>query len=186
MQDHIARNRADARNRWIFNIIDGKLPHTEIVLAVRPEWTLCRDVGGVDGKWLVVLHDRALHSLRDFRSKHVETLLTISHDVKEILKSYYSPIDVSRVEFFVHYLPSTFQAHIHVHCPQVIDTDEERAHARVTSSRRHSLRHVVRNLLQDDLYYTKCMILSSMCKMVKSIGVYTCISSETADRVVFK
>lgn len=183
MQDFISRNRADPRNRWIFNIIDGRVPVTEIVLAVRSEWTLCRDVGGIDGKWLVVLHDPKLHSLRDFRSHHINLLLSIRKEVRSILQMHYQDHSVTEFNFFVHYLPSTFQAHIHVHCPQMMGTrpDESRI-----NSRRHNLRHIVRNLVKDDLYYTKCLLLANMCKTTKTAAIYSSLSSEASDKILFK
>ena len=122
IQQYIHRNRIDARNRWIFNIIDGHVPSTEIVLKTCPEWTLCRDVHGTDGKWLVVLHDYTLQCLHDLRGRHVNLLtstLMMRREVKIALKQHYGTTVVSKFVFYMHYFPSTFQAHIHVHCPQI-------------------------------------------------------------------
>lgn len=183
MKEYIFRNRVDPRNRWIFNIIDGHVPLNEIVLKTCPAWTLCRDVHGVDGKWLVVLHDRTLQCLRDFRGEHTNLLISLRQDVMEALQRHYNTTAVSSFVFFMHYFPSTFQAHIHVHCPQILRpyTEDESHIPRIVYSRRQNLQHILRNLLKDDLYYSKCLFLVDGCRLTKSMGPYSCTSLNTMD-----
>lgn len=190
MQEFIARSRADPRHRWIFNVISNRPPATEIVLLRTPDWTLCRDRNSVDGKWLVVLHDLDLHSLRDLRGVHAPVLQTMRKTVTAALQKHYRRA-LSDIDFFVHYMPSTFQLHVHVHVCDVLYShvpgDSEAAavqHKR--HSRRHALSHVMRNLRTDGRYYAKCILMANMCKTAKSAAIYTCISSLTVDKVLFK
>lgn len=170
VQNFIERNRTDLRNRWIFNIVDGRIPATEMVLKTCPQWTLCRQVHGPDGKWLVVLHDETLQSLRDLRGKHINLLTSMQEDVKMALKQHYGNKAVSKFMFFMHYLPSTFQAHIHVHCPQILHPntmDTQLAFPKTSSNRRQNLTCILRNLEKDNLHYSKCLFLVNKCGWMK-------------------
>ena len=114
MQNFINVSCADPAKQWIYNVIQDKPASSEIVLHRDRDWTLCRDGNMSDGKWLVVLHDMSLKSLRDLRGKHVVMLRSIQSTVNGILSTHYS-IDNLKTDFFIHYFPSVFQLHIHVH-----------------------------------------------------------------------
>lgn len=114
MQNFIKLNCTDPAKQWIYNVILDKPAASEIVLHRDKDWTLCRDGNMSDGKWLVVLHDMSLKSLRDLRGKHVGMLHSIQSTVNTILSNHYS-IDRLKSDFFIHYFPSVFQLHIHVH-----------------------------------------------------------------------
>jgi hypothetical protein len=116
MQTFIKLNCADPAKQWIYNVIMDKPASSEIVLHRDRDrdWTLCRNGNMSDGKWLVVLHDMSLKSLRDLRGKHVVMLCSIQSTVNDILSTHYS-IDKLKSDFFIHYFPSVFQPHIHVH-----------------------------------------------------------------------
>lgn len=185
MQAIIARSNADPRNRWIYNIIRGDHPESEIVLKRTAEWTLCRDGGSIDGKWLVVMHDVAIHSLRDLRSSHVPMLVAMRALVRHTLCDHYKR-PLSSVKFFVHYMPSVFQLHVHVHVPEVFPSPSGSADCNKRHSRRHMLQHVLRNLLKDDLYYKKSILLANLCKTSKYSSVYSPMSSPASESLLFK
>lgn len=176
MQEHIRKNCADVRNAWIYNVINGKVPPSEIVLARTAEWTLCRDVHAPEAKWLVVVHDTGLQSLRDLRRCHVPMLRQLQTRVRSALQTHLGT--AAPVHFFLHYLPSTFQLHVHAHVEAVEDA---RIH-----SRRHDLKHVMRNLEKDDLYYTKCVLIANVCKTAKAAGVHTAMSSLAVANLLYK
>ena len=48
------------------------------------------------------------------------------------------------------------------------------------------LKHVIRNLTHDDMYYTKCILMANMCKTTKSSAVYTCMASLTTEHPVYR
>jgi m7GpppX diphosphatase len=173
--DFIKRSCAEPRNRWIYNIIDGNIPDSEIVILRTVDWTLTRDRAGADGKWLAVLHDTTVHSLRDLRTAHLPVLLALRLQAAQALRQHYGD-DTLEFDMFVHYMPSTFQLHVHVHVPSIMNAvridDDSRMH-----SRRQRLSHVVRNLRADGQYYARCLLFANMCKTVKSSGVYTALAT---------
>lgn len=175
MQDFIQRNRKDPRNRWIFNIISGYIPDSEIVALRTPDWTLTRDRSGTDGKWLAIFHDLSVHSLRDLRAAHVPALLALHAQATRALRERYKDSDLA-LDMFVHYMPSTFQLHVHVHAPAVIHAARGDEECKV-HSRRQRLMHVVRNLRTDDQHYARCVLFANMCKTAKMTGVYTALAT---------
>ena len=191
MQRFIEKSRADPKNRWIYSVIHDQPPATEIVLLRTVDWTLCRDKNSADGKWLVVLHDLALHSLRDLRSLHVPILQAMRKTVTETLQVHYNRPLVD-IDFFVHYMPSTFQLHVHAHVCDVLyrnvqcDAEDCVVAPHKRHSRRHALCHIMRNLRIDGRYYTKCILMANMCKTAKAASIYTSMSSLTADKFLFK
>lgn len=185
MQAIIAKSVSDSKNRWIYNIIQDRCPHTEIVLKRTPEWTLCRDGGSMDGKWLVVLHDTNIHSLRDLRSSHVPMLIDMREQVRETLVKHYGR-PLGSLVFFLHYMPSVFQLHVHVHIPEVFPSLGSATEGQRIHSRRHMLKHVLRNLASDDLYYTKCILLANLCKNSKYAQVYSAMSFPASESLLFK
>lgn len=175
MQDFIERSCADPRNRWIYNIIDGNIPDSEIVVLRTADWTLTRDRANSDGKWLAVFHDTKIRSLRDLRDAHVPALLALRRQATLALREYYDVEDIE-IDTFVHYMPSTFQLHVHVHVPHLLHMtrgdEESKMH-----SRRQRLAHVIHNLRQDGLHYAKCLLFANMCKTVRATGVYAVIAA---------
>ena len=65
------------------------------MLAANKEWTLCRDAGGTDGKWLVVLQDDEIKGLRDLREKHA-LLTSINKQVKIAVRNHYQDQKLSQ------------------------------------------------------------------------------------------
>lgn len=185
MQDFIRKNCAELKHRWIYNIINGKEHETEIVLLRTRDWTLCRDGNASDGKWLVVLHDTSLQSIRDLRQKHVHILLGMRSAVVDALERHYNR-PCAAVDFFVHYLPSTFQLHVHVHVPCILykssagqeDTNREELFRFKYLNRRHALKHIIRNLLFRDTHYRDCILIGTLCRTSKSSAVYSSMSQK--------
>lgn len=185
MQAIIAKSNADPRNKWIYNIINGYHPESEIVLKRTAEWTLCRDGNSIDGKWLVVLHDVTVHSLRDLRSSHVPMLMDMRTLVRDTLCAHYKR-PLSCIKFFLHYMPSVFQLHVHVHVPEVFPSLNGSTDCNKRHSRRHMLKHVLRNLLKNDLYYKNSILLANLCKSSKYIHVYSPMSLPASECLLFK
>ncbi len=176
MQEYIQKSCNDIRNAWIYTVIDGNVPPSEIVLERTADWTLCRDVHAPDSKWLVVVHDTGLRSIRDLRRCHVPMLRQLQKHVRRALQTHLNT--TTPVRFFLHHLPSTFQLHVHAHVEAVGD---DRIH-----SRRHDLKHVVRNLELDDHYYTKCILIANVCKTTKAAGVHSAMSSQAVANLLYK
>ena len=81
----------------------------------------------------------------------------------------------------VHYMPSVFQLHVHVHVSERLQVCGGDAECLKRHSRRHMLHDVLRNLVSDDLYYTKCILLANLCKISKYSQVYTAMSLPAAE-----
>ena len=168
MQKYITENRQDANQEWIFNLIARKYRMSEIVLCCTDDWTLCRDMHTMQNKWLVVYHDLSLHSIRDLRACHIDMLLTSQRMCRQELRKKKILSDSQDAIFFFHFMPSVYQLHMHVHIQDNMASESTRPHIR-----RHLLHQVVRNLIMDEQFYAKALILTSLPKTLKYAGVFS-------------
>ena len=169
MQNHIHDNRTDPSQKWILDLIHGKYRPSEIILRRTDSWTLCRDAHNIQSKWLVVFHDKKLHSIRDLRVNHVNMLLESQRECRRELKCRNIINDTHRLEFFFQYMPSVYQLHMHVYVLNA-SVSENKPHIR-----RHLLNQVVRNLMKDGNYYTNAFILTTLPKALKNVGIFNMI-----------
>ena len=161
VQSFVKVQRTDPSKTWIFQLIDGTYNRSEeTVLLSTADWVLCIDRHpGSDRRYLVVFKDRTLHTIRDLRQCHVAMLIDMQRQVLRKLKE----IDPRSHAFqwFFHYFPSVFQLHLHIS-----------SRMQSTNVRVQKLRHVLRNLLQDTMWYHDALLLTSRNKMVKTIAAY--------------
>ena len=126
-------------------------------------------------RYLVIFKDEELSTLRDLRAKHTGMLRHMQEIVLNFLfKTHPSTWHLYRI--FFHYLPSVFQLHAHVSARR----------NSLAKSRQHYLVHVLRNLTQDSVYYTKCLIVTSLSHQLRRQNLYEeitvpCMQSVTPD-----
>ena len=160
VQDSIAKARSQEHHSWIFDI-----RARETILLDREQYSLCSDKPHASGniRFLIIFHDKALHTLRDLRQSHCEMLLRAREDTNNYLKRHYPE---EKWCFYFNYLPSIYQLHAHV-CQSCTVRN---------ASRCHDLLRVVRNLYRDDLFYTKALLLT---RMARSNVLYDILSKKT-------
>ena len=139
---------------WIFNILKTDIPG-ETVFLKTTQWILCLDKHhGTDVRYLVIFKDKSLKTIRDLRKNHIPMLLTMYKQVKEWLKKHASNDDW---EFYFHYMPSVFQLHLHVNTNRAMRNPD----------RIQPFNVVLKNVQQNENYYSEALILTKMCKTVK-------------------
>ena len=151
--------RAD-KNNWIYDIIkSGSLSRQEQVFIDCKDWCLCVDKHhGHDLRYLVIFKDRNLKTIRDLRQCHLIMLQEVYDTVSAWLKSRHK----HKYYMYFHYMPSVFQLHLHVNSNvQHIDWDCA-----------HLMNTVTANLHKDSQYYAKALIMTKMCKTIRSANAH--------------
>ena len=139
---------------WIFNILKADIAG-ETVYIRTAHWILCLDKHyGTDVRYLVIFKDKSLRTIRDLRKNHIPMLLTMYKQVKEWLQHHASTDDW---EFYFHYMPSVFQLHLHVNTNRAMRNPD----------RIQPFNVVLKNVQQNEHYYSEALILTKMCKTVK-------------------
>ena len=157
----VAQELLADKNKWIYDIIKtGVLSKNEQIFIDRKEWCLCVDKHhGHDLRYLVVFKNQGLHTIRDLRECHLALLQEVYATVSAWLQSRHK----NRYYMYFHYMPSVFQLHLHVNSNvQHINWD-----------RAHLLSIVMSNLRKDSEYYTKALILTKMCKTIRSANTHS-------------
>ena len=97
--------------------------------------------------WVIIFVDMTLKSMRDMRGHHIPMLKSVKETVASLL-----PPEFTSPMLYWHYVPSTWQAHLHVCAPCDI--------LRTTSSmqRVQFLDDVISNLSIDSDFYKKATI----------------------------
>ena len=102
--------------------------------------------------------NRNLKTIRDLRESHLVMLQEVYVTVSAWLKSRHK----NKYYMYFHYMPSVFQLHLHVNSnTQHINWD-----------RAHLMSTVTANLRQDSQYYAKALILTKMCKTIRSANAH--------------
>jgi hypothetical protein len=151
--------RAD-KNNWIYDIIkSGILSRQEQVFIDCKEWCLCVDKHhGHDLRYLVIFKDRNLKTIRDLRQCH----LILLHEVYDTVSAWLKSRHKHKYYMYFHYMPSVFQLHLHVNSNvQHINWD-----------RAHLMNTVTANLHKDSQYYAKALIMTKMCKTIRSANAH--------------
>jgi len=151
--------RAD-KNSWIYDIIEsGVLSKHEQVFIDNKDWCFCVDKHhGHDLRYLVIFKNENLKTIRDLREKHLAML----QEVYVTVSAWLSLRHTHRFFMYFHYMPSVFQLHMHVNSNvQHINWD-----------RAHLLSTVSSNLRKDSEYYAKALILTKMCKTIRSANAH--------------
>ena len=154
-QTLLAENRR--QNRWIFDLIDTPNCPGEKIYHDAHAWLLARDVHrGVDNRYLVVFKDKELYSIRELRSRHIDTLKDIVAFLAKWLPEQ-EPVHHKKYSMYFHYMPSVFQLHMHVSMRKSLE-----------SFRAHHMHHVLRNLASHDAWYKDALILCQNATLFKS------------------
>jgi hypothetical protein len=102
--------------------------------------------------------DHSLKTIRDLRQCHLAMLQDVYGTVSVFLQSRHK----HKYYMYFHYMPSVFQLHLHVNSnTQHINWD-----------RAHLLSVVTSNLRKDSEYYAKALILTKMCKTIRSANAH--------------
>ena len=141
-------------SQWIYKIIRNELHGmNEIIFLDKPEWLLCANKPTPDhSSFLVIFKDCTLKSIRDLRATHIDLLSNVNNVVRSWLKEN----NLTKYHLFFHYMPSTFQLHMHV----AVQSNK-------VDIRRQPLSVVIKNLQVDSLYYFKALIFTRLCKTLK-------------------
>lgn len=162
MQKQIAANRK--ANPWIFDIIKNEhsIEPLQNCVIKRPDWTLvmhsvktcAQNRNGSMCKYLIVFHDENLQSLRSLRGCHIPLLKEIWTVVCHSMRTQPARFGLSKkpesLYIYFHYWPSVFQLHAHV----VLHNSHR------SSSRCHEFKNVIHNLMRDDKWYSKALIMT--------------------------
>jgi len=145
------------QNKWIFDLMDVPNCPGEKVYHSTDEWLLARDLHkGTDNRYLVVFKDKDLYSIRELRSKHIDTLKAIVEFLSRWLPEQ-EPVYHKKYSMYFHYMPSVFQLHMHVSMRKSLE-----------SFRAHHMHHVLRNLHSHDAWYRDALILCQNAHLTKS------------------
>ena len=145
------------QNKWIFDLMDVPNCPGEKVYHSTPDWLLARDLHkGTDNRYLVVFKDKELYSIRELRSRHIDTLKDIVAFLAKWLPEQ-EPVHHKKYSMYFHYMPSVFQLHMHVSMRKSLE-----------SFRAHHMHHVLRNLASHDAWYKDALILCQNATLFKS------------------
>jgi hypothetical protein len=144
----VETNRANASQRWIFDLIRGEFAPSELVFLNEAEWMLVQGKAHTlyETRYLVIFKDTELHTIRDLRQTHLPMLMDIWRKVTLFIATRHGA-DAAFKQYF-HYLPSVFQLHMHVCSSSALDVN-----------RTQRLSCVVRNIRAVDTWYRDALIL---------------------------
>ena len=159
-------------NQWIYKIIRNELHGmNEIIFLDEPEWLLCANRPNSEySSFLVIFKDCNLKSIRDLRETHIDLLSNINNVVTSWLKDN----KLRKYHFFFHYMPSTFQLHMHV----AVQSNK-------VDIRRQPLSVVIKNLRVDSLYYHKALIVTKLCKTLKRSGTHVKVKQKMLKNYIY-
>lgn len=138
------------KKQWIYGIIEG-VKEVDRVIFRNSDFIVLPDSENVDEpgvlNWVIIFVDMTLKSMRDMRGQHIPMLKSVKETVASLL-----PPEFTSPMLYWHYVPSTWQAHLHVCAPCDI--------LRTTSSmqRVQFLDDVISNLSIDSDFYKKATI----------------------------
>lgn len=158
-QDFITRSCLRENRQWIYELIDsGADAPNETVLIDNERWLLCLDKHpGTDTRYLIVFRDPRLKTIRDLRHGDLKMLSNMRTEVLAVIRKQHP--DWPSLSVYFHYNPSVYQLHAHV-CENTV-----RHSGQVSALRCHDLRHVLRNLAADSLWYREALILTCKTKV---------------------
>ena len=106
--------------------------------------------------WLSIVHDRAVHTMRDLRGHHIPMLRRMLDGCMQAIERE-TGIPRDQVMAYVHYPPSVYQLHVHFSYPygQYCHRDAYRI---------HSLGAIINNLEIDSDYYAKATLYVAVYK----------------------
>ena len=158
-QDFIARSCLRENRQWIYKLINsGVGTPDETVLVDNAHWLLCVDTHpGTDTRYLIVFRDPWLKTIRDLRQGDVTMLKDMHAQVLASMRQHQA--DWTSFSVYFHYNPSVHQLHAHV-CDKTV-----LCCSLVSTLRCHDMRHVVRSLAKDLLWYHKALILTCKTKV---------------------
>jgi m7GpppX diphosphatase len=139
------------KDRWIYNIIDGKAEQDKILyrdlnLIVIPTYTW--DSKNIDKLHILCLPtNKNIRTIRDLTSEHIPLLQHMKYITLETIEKSYG-LKEENLKIFFHYEPSTYHLHIHF-----INTGHTESWSSVEYS--HDLDTVIFNLKMDSDYYKK-------------------------------
>ena len=104
------------KDRWIYNIIDGK-KEQELILYVDEKCivipTYIWDTKNIDKLHVLCLPtDTTLRCIRSLTNEHIELLEYMKKQTIDVIKRVYK-LDETKLKIFFHYEPSTYHLHIH-------------------------------------------------------------------------
>ena len=137
------------KDRWIYNIIDGKSEQESILYAddkciVIP--TYIWDSTNVDKLHILCLPtDTTLRCIRSLTNQHIALLEHMKKQTIDVIKNVYD-LDETKLKIFLHYEPSTYHLHLHF-----VNVNSVYLNASVEHS--HELNSVLFNLSVCSNYY---------------------------------
>jgi hypothetical protein len=156
-RNKIEANRAHANQQWIFDLIRGEFAANEFVFVDEPDWILVQGNSHVSQelRYLVIFKDKALHTIRDLRQRHLAMLRAMWVKVSRFVRARHAHHAAFR--YYFHYMPSVFQLHLHVCCNVAADMN-----------RTQPLSCVMRNIEARDTWYRDALIFFSPARATRS------------------
>jgi hypothetical protein len=156
-RNKIEANRAHANQQWIFDLIRGEFAANEFVFVDEPEWILVQGNSHVsqEVRYLVIFKDKALHTIRDLRQRHLAMLRAMWVKVSRFVRARHA--NHAAFRYYFHYMPSVFQLHLHVCCNVSADIN-----------RTQPLSCVMRNIETLDTWYRDALIFFSPARATRS------------------
>lgn len=119
MQDYIDAQVSSNKNKWIYDILDGKKEKDSILLET-DEFVFLPDTHAVNDSyiynWLAIVKDRRLRTLRDLNADHIPMLKRMKMACVDYIQGV-TQYNAHNIMAYVHYLPSVYQLHIHFCAP---------------------------------------------------------------------
>ena len=130
------------KQRWIFDILDGKAEQERIIFRDDDKETgfiLLPDIPSRPG-YLVIVNRKDIKSLRDLNQSHLPLLNKIQEIAPQIIADLLS-IKRSQIYSYIHYYPAFYHLHIHISL-------------NCNSIRNHLLSSVIENIRLLNNYYS--------------------------------
>jgi len=142
------------KDRWIYNIIDGKSEQDSILYSddqciVIP--TYVWDSNNIDKLHILCLPtDITLRCIRSLTNQHIALLEHMKKQTIDVIKNVYD-LDETKLKIFLHYEPSTYHLHLHF-----VNVNSVYLNASVEHS--HELNNVLFNLSICPNYYQQIVL----------------------------
>ena len=146
MYQDAMKHRFIQKDKWIYDILDGS-QESEKIIYQDDFFILLPSTSKFHEKelhLLAILRNRSLKCLRSLNEDHISLLEHILHQTRRKIQN----VDLLAE---IHYLPSTFQLHIHFYT-------EKKANS-INKYRRHALEKVIQNIQKSPFYYQHALVI---------------------------
>jgi len=178
MQDYIDLQVNSNKNKWIYDILDGKKEKDSILLET-DEFVFLPDTHAVNDNyiynWLAIVKDRRLRTLRDLDAEHIPMLKRIKMACVDYIQGV-TQYNSHNIMAYVHYLPSVYQLHIHFCAPYGCYTTMD-------ALKIYPLDSIISNLQIDGSYFRKVGITTVIYGNPQLLSIFNVSVSPTSSKL---